>query len=45
MAADDMLKCSKLFGLDPKSEKELKGIVDNGQQSLLEYDEFYKNAK
>lgn len=44
-AADTLIKCSKLFGLDPKSEKELKGIVDSGQQSLLEYDDFYKNAK
>ena len=44
-AADTMLKCSKLFGLDPKSEKELKGMTTDGQTSLHEYDEFYNAAK
>jgi P27 family predicted phage terminase small subunit len=36
-----MLNCSKLFGLDPKSEKELKGMVDSGQLNML--DDFERN--
>lgn len=40
-AADTMMKCAKLFGLDPKSEKELKATPD-GQLDLFET---YKNAK
>ena len=35
-AIDDLLKCFKLFGLDPKSDKELKGMVDPGQTNLFE---------
>lgn len=38
MAAEAMIKCSKIFGLDPKSEKELKAVVDTGQTSL--WDDF-----
>jgi P27 family predicted phage terminase small subunit len=35
-AEDTLLKCFKIFGLDPKSEKELKGTGDPGQTSLFE---------
>ena len=35
-AEDTLFKCFKIFGLDPKSEKELKGISDPGQTSLFE---------
>jgi len=35
-AVDDLLKCFKIFGLDPKSDKELKGLIDPGQTSLFE---------
>lgn len=35
-AQDTLLKCFKLFGLDPKSEKELKGSGDPAQTSLFE---------
>jgi len=35
-AIDDLLKCFKLFGLDPKSESELKGLVDPNQTNLFE---------
>lgn len=35
-AADTMLKCTKLFGLDPKSEKELKAAIETGQLDLFE---------
>jgi phage terminase small subunit len=35
-AVDDLLKCFKIFGLDPKSDKELKGLIDSGQTSLFE---------
>jgi phage terminase small subunit len=35
-AEDTLIKCFKLFGLDPKSDKELKGSVDPGQTSLFE---------
>ena len=34
-AIDDILKCCKIFGLDPKSEKELKS-ENSGQYSLFE---------
>jgi phage terminase small subunit len=33
-AEDSILKCCKLFGLDPKSEKELK--LDTGQMDLFQ---------
>ncbi len=39
-AVSQMLQCCKLFGLDPKSEKELKSIGDPNQGSL--FDEFNK---
>lgn len=35
-AIDDLLKCFKIFGLDPKSEKELKDITDPNQGNLFE---------
>jgi len=35
-AEDTLLKCFKLFGLDPKSEKELKGVTDPGQLDFWE---------
>jgi phage terminase small subunit len=35
-AADDLLKCFKIFGLDPKSEKELKDDFNPDQTSLFE---------
>jgi P27 family predicted phage terminase small subunit len=39
-AEDTLLKCFKIFGLDPKSDKELKGSIDPGQTSL--FDELMK---
>jgi phage terminase small subunit len=39
-AEDTLLKCFKIFGLDPKSDKELKGTGDPGQTSL--FDELMK---
>lgn len=33
---DTLIKCFKLFGLDPKSEKELKGVTDPGQLDFFE---------
>ena len=35
-AEDTLLKCFKLFGLDPKSEKELKGTTSPGQLNFFE---------
>ncbi len=35
-AEKSMLQCFKLFGLDPKSDKELKGMVDPSQMELFE---------
>lgn len=35
-AIDDLLKCFKIFGLDPKSEKELKDFSDPNQGNLFE---------
>jgi P27 family predicted phage terminase small subunit len=35
-AEDTLLKCFKLFGLDPKSEKELKETADPNQGDLFE---------
>lgn len=35
-AEDTLLKCFKLFGLDPKSEKELKGTSAPGQLDFFE---------
>lgn len=35
-ASADMLRCSKQFGLDPRSEKELKAAVDSGQTNLFD---------
>jgi phage terminase small subunit len=31
-----IMQCFKLFGLDPKSEKELKGMVDGNQGDLFD---------
>ena len=39
-AADTLFKCFKIFGLDPKSEKELKATTDPNQGNLFE--EFMK---
>jgi len=33
-AASAMWQCAKQFGLDPKSEKELKGAIDNAQTAF-----------
>lgn len=41
-AADTMLKCSKQFGLDPRSEKELKAVVENNQLSWA--DDFFNES-
>ena len=35
-AEDTLLKCFKLFGLDPKSEKDLKDVSNPNQTSLFE---------
>ena len=35
-AFDGMLKCSKQFGLDPKSEKDIKAAEDSGQLDLFQ---------
>jgi phage terminase small subunit len=35
-AIDDLLKFFKIFGMDPKSEKELKDITDPNQGNLFE---------
>ncbi len=35
-AVDQMLQCCKLFGLDPKSEKDLKATGDPNQTDLLQ---------
>ncbi|WP_281225385.1 P27 family phage terminase small subunit [Flavobacterium aquiphilum] len=35
-AEDTLLKCFKLFGLDPKSEKELKATTDPNQTDLFD---------
>jgi P27 family predicted phage terminase small subunit len=35
-AFDGMLKCSKQFGLDPKSEKDIKAAEDTGQLDLFQ---------
>lgn len=35
-AEDTLIKCFKIFGLDPKSEKELKGTSDPGQLDFFE---------
>lgn len=35
-AEESILKCCKIFGLDPKSEKDLKATGDAGQFSLFE---------
>lgn len=35
-AEDTLMKCFKTFGLDPKSEKELKGTSDPGQLDFFE---------
>ena len=37
-----MMQCFKQFGIDPKSEKELKGIIDPEQGDLFEG---FKNKK
>lgn len=39
-ASDTLMKCFKIFGLDPKSDKELKSTVDPAQGSL--FDELMK---
>lgn len=35
-AADTLIKCFKQFGLDPKSEKDLKTAAETGQMDLFE---------
>ncbi|WP_202703135.1 P27 family phage terminase small subunit [Flavobacterium sp. UGB4466] len=35
-AVDTLMKCFKLFGLDPKSDKELKSTVDPAQGDLFD---------
>lgn len=35
-AQDTLFKCFKIFGLDPKSEKELKATIDPDQTNLFE---------
>lgn len=35
-AQDNMIKCLKMFGLDPKSEKDLKSTTDPNQTTLFE---------
>lgn len=35
-AFDGMLKCSKQFGLDPRSEKDIKAATETGQLDLFE---------
>lgn len=35
-AQDSMIKCLKMFGLDPKSEKDLKNTTDPNQTNLFE---------
>lgn len=42
-AFDGMLKCSKQFGLDPKSEKDIKAVSDGGQFSMFE--DFFNKTK
>ncbi|OXB01732.1 hypothetical protein B0A75_04635 [Flavobacterium oncorhynchi] len=42
-AQDTLMKCFKIFGLDPKSDKELKGAGDPAQTSL--FDELMKLKK
>lgn len=42
-AADTMLKCSKQFGLDPKSEKDLRSVADDSQTKMNFEDDFNKN--
>lgn len=44
-AEASLLKCFKIFGLDPKSEKELKGLTDPNQTSLFDELMKLKNAK
>lgn len=44
-AEASLLKCFKIFGLDPKSEKELKSSTDPGQLDLFEQLMKIKNAK
>jgi P27 family predicted phage terminase small subunit len=36
MAVAQMLECCKLFGLDPKSDKELKAVGDPNQKNLFD---------
>lgn len=35
-ASSTLLKCFRQFGLDPKSESELKGLAETGQMDLFE---------
>lgn len=44
-AEASLLKCFKIFGLDPKSEKELKGFTDPNQTSLFDELMKLKSAK
>jgi len=44
-AEASLLKCFKIFGLDPKSEKELKGATDPTQLDLFEQLMKMKNAQ
>lgn len=43
-AEDTLLKCFKLFGLDPKSDKDLKDSSNPGQMSLWETEQKLKNG-
>ena len=43
-AEDTLFKCFKTFGLDPKSEKELKGSNETGQLNFFEEMQKLKNG-
>lgn len=43
-AEDSLIKCFKIFGLDPKSEKELKSTTDPNQLDAFEQLMAKKNA-
>lgn len=43
-AEDTLLKCFKLFGLDPKSDKDLKDSSNPNQMSLWETEQRLKNG-
>lgn len=43
-AEDTLLKCFKIFGLDPKSDKDLKDTSIPNQMSLWETEQLLKNG-